>query len=91
MSMQSNVEVVNAIVLIKYCNGKWSKKNYFGFPTAQFYDLLSEIVSSDFTEIVVSVYYTPDGHFERAVIEKGGSGIFETVEQLKKWLNAQGG
>jgi len=82
--------LVNAIVLIRYTNGRWAKKNYFGFPTDAFFDLLDEMISSDFTEYVISVYYSENGSFERAVLEKGGWKEFKTIDELKTWLKERG-
>ena len=89
--MQVGEEMVNALVLVKYTDGSWAKKNYFGFPVKAFFDIIDEMVSSDFTEYVVSVYYDSQGHFEKAVIEKGGWREFRSVDELNEWIKANGG
>jgi len=82
--------LINAFVLLKYNNGSWAKKSYFGFPATAFFDTLDEMVSSSFTEYVVVVYCNRDGSFERAVLEKGGWREFNTKQELLAWLKEMG-
>jgi len=77
---------INARVAIKYTSGEWRIKNYWGYPESAFYDLLKEMVQSPFTEYVIVIYYDENRRFIRAVGEKGTSEIFESPEELKRFI-----
>jgi len=77
---------VNARVLIKYTSGEWKVKNYWGYPENLFYDLIKEMRQSPFTEYVIVVYYDEKGRFIRAIGEKGTSEIFESSDEVKRFV-----
>jgi len=80
------LRTVNAKVLIKYTSGEWRVKNYWGYPESLFYDLIKEMRQSPFTEYVIVVYYDENRRFIRAIGEKGTSEIFESPEELKRFV-----
>ena len=79
-------EKVYARVLLKYTDGRWRTKNYWGFPEKAFYETVKEMCQSDFTEYVIVIYYDEHGRFIRAVGEKGTYRIFESQEELKRFV-----
>jgi len=91
MSMMSQETLVNAYVIIKYSDGHWGVKNYWGFPVKAFLLTIDEMVKSSFTEYVISVYFQNRRKFEKAVIEKGERKELYSILELRDWLLTHGG
>lgn len=91
--MEQNELLVNAYVILRYSDKHWNLKNYLGFPAKAFYQLLDEMIASDFTDYVISVYFASGRRFEKAVVEKGDSIKKELTNrtELRDWLLEKGG